>query len=114
MIGRRLLRPFRVHHVNPDDFTRRRFLDVNGDVAMIVLFFLLAALAFPLERTWGRLAEGFFFSFCLVGIPTNQVTLPPAARKKGSRHLVFRGSILELISHYLLLNHPRIVPTPLL
>jgi plasmanylethanolamine desaturase len=73
LIGRRLLRPFRVHHVNPDDFTRRRFLDVNGDVAMIVVVVLLAALVFPLDQQWGRLAEAFVFSFCLIGIPTNQV-----------------------------------------
>lgn len=73
VIGRRLLRPFRVHHVNPDDFTRRGFLDVNGDVATIVVFFLLVALLFPLDRPWGRVAEAYFFAFCLVGLPTNQV-----------------------------------------
>jgi ubiquitin-conjugating enzyme E2 variant len=71
--GRRLLRPFRVHHVNPDDFAGRRFLDVNGDVAMIVLAILLGALTLPLDRDWGRLAEVFVFSFCVVGLPTNQV-----------------------------------------
>ena len=35
ILGRRLLRPFRVHHVTPDDFLRRGFLTVNGDVALI-------------------------------------------------------------------------------
>src|SRR5437868_7988874 len=35
ILGRRLLRPFRVHHVNPDDFLRRNFIDTNGDVAMM-------------------------------------------------------------------------------
>jgi plasmanylethanolamine desaturase len=73
LIGRRLLRPFRVHHVNPDDFTRRRFLDVNGDVAMIVVPFLLTMFGFPLEHEWGRMAQVFGFAFCLAGIPTNQV-----------------------------------------
>ena len=73
VIGRRLLRPFRVHHVNPDDFTRRGFLDVNGDVAIIVVFLLLPALFLPLDQQWGRLTEVFLFSFCLVGLPTNQV-----------------------------------------
>ena len=35
VIGPALLVPFLVHHVNPDDFQRRRFVDVNGDVAGI-------------------------------------------------------------------------------
>ena len=35
VLGRRFLRPFRVHHVNPDDFLHRNFLDCNGDVAML-------------------------------------------------------------------------------
>ena len=35
VLGRRFLRPFRVHHVNPDDFLRRDFVDCNGDVAML-------------------------------------------------------------------------------
>ena len=73
VIGRRLLRPFRVHHVNPDDFTRRSFLDVNGDVATIVAVLLLVGLVLPLDRPWGRLTEVFLFSFCLIGLPTNQV-----------------------------------------
>ena len=37
MIGPRLLVPFRVHHLNPDDFLRRRFLDTNGDVAAVTI-----------------------------------------------------------------------------
>ena len=106
LIGRRLLRPFRVHHVNPDDFTRRRFLDVNGDVAMIVLPILVTALVFPLDRTWGRLTEVFFFSFCLVGIPTNQVhqwahmRRPPAFVRFLQRTgiILSRGSILGITS----------------
>jgi len=73
IIGRRLLRPFRVHHVNPDDFLRRSFLDVNGDVATIVTVFLLVALAISNVSPWGRVAEVFVTAFCLVGLPTNQV-----------------------------------------
>jgi plasmanylethanolamine desaturase len=101
VVGRRLLRPFRVHHVNPDDFARRRFLDVNGDVSMIVLFLLLAALVFPLARPWGRVTEGFLFSFCLVGVPTNQVhqwahmRRPPAV----VRFLQRTGIILSRAEH---------------
>ena len=73
VIGRRLLRPFRVHHVNPDDFLRRGFLDVNGDVATIVAVFLLSAFAISTGTAWGRMAEVFMTAFCLVGLPTNQV-----------------------------------------
>jgi plasmanylethanolamine desaturase len=101
VIGRRLLRPFRVHHVNPDDFARRRFLDVNGDVAMIVLFFLLTALAFPMDRSWGRLTEVYFFSFCLVGIATNQVHQWAHMRRPPAfvRFLQRTGIILSRAEH---------------
>ena len=37
VIGHRLLVPFRVHHINPDDFLRRRFIDTNGDVAFLAV-----------------------------------------------------------------------------
>lgn len=73
IIGRRLLRPFRVHHVNPDDFAGRRFLDVNGDVAIIVCLILAPALVVPLSTPVGRIADVFVVAFCLIGLPTNQV-----------------------------------------
>jgi plasmanylethanolamine desaturase len=99
LIGRRLLRPFRVHHVNPDDFARRRFLDVNGDVAMIVVFFLLAAFFLPLDRPWGRLAA--VFSFCVVGLPTNQVHQWAHMRRPPAfvRFLQRTGIILSRTEH---------------
>ena len=37
VIGPRFLRPFRVHHLDPQDFLRRGFVDCNGDVAMLTL-----------------------------------------------------------------------------
>ena len=46
LIGHRLLVPFRVHHINPDDFIRRRFMDTNGDVAFIAAL-VLAGLRRP-------------------------------------------------------------------
>src|SRR4051812_28936454 len=33
IIGKALLVPFRVHHINPEDFARRSFIDTNGEVA---------------------------------------------------------------------------------
>lgn len=73
ILGRRLLRPFRVHHVNPEDFLRRQFLTVNGDVSLICIPFLLVVFAIPLNATWGRLLAVFVVSFVAVGLPTNQV-----------------------------------------
>ena len=73
ILGRRFLRPFRVHHVNPHDFLRRDVIDTNGDVAMIVIPFLAAAFAIPLNDPWGRAAAVYLVSFCLCGLPTNQV-----------------------------------------
>src|SRR4029450_7823590 len=59
VIGRRLLVPFRVHHINPDDFLRRRFIDTNGEVAFIALPVLLGLFAVPLETNWGGPAAVF-------------------------------------------------------
>lgn len=73
VLGRRLLRPFRVHHVNPDDFLRRDFIDTNGDVAMVVLPFLLLGLALPLDSGAGRATALFFAVMGVAALPTNQV-----------------------------------------
>ena len=54
VIGRRLLVPFRVHHVNPDDFLRRRFVDTNGDVAFLAVPVLLGALRGSARHRLGR------------------------------------------------------------
>ena len=73
VIGRRLLVPFRIHHINPDDFIRRRFLDTNGDVAFIAAIVLGGALAIPFEPSWGGPAGVFGLAFCGVGMMTNQI-----------------------------------------
>ena len=73
VLGRRFVRPFRVHHVNPQDILRRDFIDTNGDVAMIETLFLVAAFWFPLTREWGQAAALFLVAFCICGLPTNQV-----------------------------------------
>jgi ubiquitin-conjugating enzyme E2 variant len=73
VIGRRLLVPFRVHHVNPDDLVLRRFLDANGDVALIYIPALLGFLAVPIETTWGGPVSLFGLAFCGVGMMTNQI-----------------------------------------
>jgi ubiquitin-conjugating enzyme E2 variant len=71
LVGRRLLRPFRVHHMNPADFLRRQFLDTNGDVAAIVTVFLAAMFCMPAGSV-GQAAGAFLLGFCTVGLFTNQ------------------------------------------
>lgn len=73
VLGRRFVRPFRVHHINPGDFLRRGFLDTNGDVAGIVAGSLAAGFLLPLDAAWGNAAMTFLLAFCAAGLPTNQV-----------------------------------------
>ncbi len=73
VLGRRLIRPFRVHHVNPRDFLRRGFVDCNGDVALVTIPFFLAACLTPLSSEAGRVAAVFLFAFATTALPTNQV-----------------------------------------
>ena len=73
VIGKRFLEPFRIHHLNPDDFLRREFFDVNGDVAMISAALLGAVFLIPLDSAWGSGSAVFLVSFVIVALPTNQV-----------------------------------------
>lgn len=73
IIGPRLLVPFRVHHINPDDFLRRRFVDTNGEVAAVAIPVLLALHAVPLGSAWGGPVAVVGFAFCGLGSLTNQI-----------------------------------------
>src|SRR5262249_60739534 len=73
MIGRRFLRPFRVHHLNPDDFLRRDPIDCNGDVAMLNVPILAAALMVPLSAEGGRVAALAMVAFAAAAPPPNPV-----------------------------------------
>jgi len=73
LIGHRLLVPFRVHHINPDDFLRRRFIDTNGEVAAVAAPVLALLLAVPLDMAWGGPVALFGLAFCGVGSLTNQI-----------------------------------------
>jgi ubiquitin-conjugating enzyme E2 variant len=66
VLGKRLLHPFRVHHVNPADFLRRRFIDTNGDVAFL-------ALEIPLTTQTSVSVAVLMMSFSAVGLMTNQI-----------------------------------------
>jgi Lipid desaturase domain len=73
VIGRRFLRPFRVHHVDPDDFLRRSFVDCNGDVAMLTLPILIAAFLVPLTTPLAAIGATALVAFAGWALPTNQV-----------------------------------------
>lgn len=99
VIGRRLLVPFRVHHLNPDDFLRRRFVDTNGDVALLAVPLLLGLLAVPGDAAWAGPAMVCGFAFCGIGVMTNQIHqwahMPspprPVARLQACRLLLGRA-----------------------
>jgi hypothetical protein len=73
IIGSRLLVPFRVHHINPDDFLRRSFVDTNGDVAFVAAPMLVGLSFVPLDTTGGTAAALAGFAFAGVGMMTNQI-----------------------------------------
>lgn len=108
VLGRRFLRPFRVHHVNPDDFLRRNIIDTNGDVSMLVIPALVAAFWIPIDLTAGRVAAVFVLSFAAAGWPTNQVHqwahMPHAPQPV--RWLQDHGIILSRAEHSRHHRHP--------
>jgi len=73
VLGRRFLKPFRIHHLNPDDILRRGFVDLNGDVALLSLPLLMGGLLIPLAGAAGELATVFCVSLGACGLPTNQI-----------------------------------------
>jgi hypothetical protein len=73
VVGPRVLRPFRVHHVNPEDMLGRGFLDLNGDVALLTLPILAAAWLMPAGTGAGLVAASFFTAWAAWALPTNQV-----------------------------------------
>jgi ubiquitin-conjugating enzyme E2 variant len=71
-IGPRLLVPFRVHHINPEDFVHRVFLDTNGDVALLAIPVLTGLVLLPLDGRLAPLAV-FGLGLCSFGVLTNQI-----------------------------------------
>ena len=103
VLGPRFLRPFRVHHSNPDDILRRGFVDLNGDVALLGLPLLAGGLLIPLSDGAGRLATVFCVALGACTLPTNQIhqwahrSEPP----RWVRWLQRRGLILSRERHAL-------------
>lgn len=105
VVGRRLLWPFRVHHINPRDFLRRDWIDTSGDVAALVSFFLACGLLLPLDRLAGQLARLFLIGFAAGGLPANQVhqwahmPRPPRLVAFLQRHRVILGRRAHAMHH---------------
>jgi len=101
VIGPRLLVPFRVHHINPEDFLRRNVVDTNGDVALIAIAPIVALVMLPLDNAWQQVAAIGGFGLCGAGMLTNQIhqwahmPSPPAA----IRFLQDAGMILGRPEH---------------
>jgi len=101
VLGRRFLRPFRVHHVNPEDFLRRDAIDCNGDVALLNTPILIAALVMPVTAETGAAWSLALVVFSAAALPTNQVhqwahtPIPPAPVQWLQRH----GLILSREDH---------------
>lgn len=101
VIGRRLLKPFRLHHVDPDDFLRRSFIDANGDVAFVTIPALFTLLVLPLHTTYAASIVVCGLGLCGVGMWTNQIhqwahmPAPPAP----VRWLQRRGVLLGHLEH---------------
>jgi ubiquitin-conjugating enzyme E2 variant len=73
VIGQRLLVPFRIHHINPEEFLERPFAATNGDVAFLGIPTIGSLLAVPLDTAWGGPLSVFGLGFCGVGLLTNQI-----------------------------------------
>lgn len=73
ILGKRLLHPFRVHHINPGDFLQRRFIDTNGDVAFLAIPFLLICCSMPLKTPLSYTAALFLTASSSIGMLTNQI-----------------------------------------
>jgi ubiquitin-conjugating enzyme E2 variant len=112
IVGRTLLVPFRVHHLNPEDFARRSFVDTNGEVAAIACVVLLALLLVPLHTRWGGAVALAGLTFCGIGMLTNQIhqwahveRVPTPVRWLQRCHLVLEPE--EHARHHLRPYHER-------
>ena len=85
--GPRFLRPFRIHHVNPDDILERDFIDCNGDVALLACPVLVGAALTSLSEEIGCAA-----SVVSLKRRSKAIAGPPTTSSVGSREQTFRSS----------------------
>ena len=72
-IGPRLLRPFRLHHIDPLAMLHHDFLETNGNTGLLAIPNLLFALALPLDSALGRFVAVFLVAMMVWGFATNQI-----------------------------------------
>jgi len=99
--GVRFLRPFRIHHLNPDDLCERDFVDCNGDVALLVCPVLFGSWLMPLESDLLAATSVLTAAFGAATLPTNQVHqwAHLAAPPRAVAWLQARGWILSRDAH---------------
>ena len=90
-LGPRFLVPFRVHHLNPDDFLTRGVLDTNGDAAALTVPVLVVLCTMPLNSEWALGTVAFGCALCIAAGVTNQIhqwahmDSPPAPVRAGQQ-----------------------------
>ena len=97
-LGNAFIKPFRIHHIAPEDITMHGFLDTNGNNSIVTLPVLLAAYIFinPAPgNLFGLFTIGSFVMMCIFVFLTNQThkwahmeTPPPVLRFLGKFGLV--------------------------
>ena len=105
VVGLRVLRPFRLHHVNPDDLLRRSFVDCNGDVAVLAASVTLGAMTLPAHAEPWRSIGIFLLALAAWTLPVNQVHQwahdpnPPVLVRWLQRHRLVLGRADHAVHH---------------
>jgi hypothetical protein len=72
LIGNAFIRPFRLHHADPEEMTRHDFVETHGSSCFAALPVLVVTSVMPLD-TWQRaLAHGVLLFLALGGLLSNQ------------------------------------------
>ena len=106
-LGPNFIRPFRDHHVDPDDITRHGFVETNGNSCLIIVVpLMLVYHLVPLDgANWRLVLNATIWSLCLSIIATNQFHKwahcehPPASVRWLQRYRIILSPEHHLIHH---------------